>query len=80
MRRRGVRSDNILLVPANMLPSKGKWQRLANSLPEGDALLVVPKGDGRLRRPLRSIAIQLRKRGHRVVTVASDDHRSIISL
>jgi hypothetical protein len=62
-----------------MLPYKAAWQRLANNLPQGDALLVVPEGDDRLRHPMRLIAIQLRKQGRRVSTVASADLRSIIS-
>jgi hypothetical protein len=36
------RSAPGVLVPASLLPFKEEWQRIANALLEGDALLVVP--------------------------------------
>lgn len=71
LRRRHVQFDNIALVPASALPFKDEWQTIANALPRGDALLLVPEADSPMRRSLVSVAEQLRRRGHRVAAVGA---------
>jgi hypothetical protein len=34
-----ARLDNIVIVPASMLPFKAAWQKVANKLPRGGVLL-----------------------------------------
>lgn len=34
-----VKLDNIIIVPASMLPFKDTWQRFANTLPQGSVLI-----------------------------------------
>ncbi len=73
MRHHNLRSDNLAFVPASMLPFKEDWQRLANGLPHGNALFVVPDGESPIRNSMRSVAVQLLKHGLRVSAVASAD-------
>jgi hypothetical protein len=35
--------DNLVLVPASLLPYKAVWQQLANDQPPGTTLVVLPK-------------------------------------
>ncbi len=62
--------DNLTLVPASLLPFKDEWQRIANDLPKGSALFVVPDDDTPLRRRMRSVALHLRRRGRRISAVS----------
>ncbi len=66
---RHMSSDNITLVPANLLPFRDTWQHLADTLHQNDALLVVPAEDGSLRRTMDRVACQLQRQGRRVTTV-----------
>ncbi len=77
LRRRGVRFDNLALVPASLLPHRHEYQELANTLPPGQVLIVVPRAP-RLAF-LTKVAEQLRRRGHQVTTLSADQiiHRSI---
>jgi hypothetical protein len=34
--------DNLALVPASLLPVKATWQRIANELPTGSTLIILP--------------------------------------
>ena len=34
--------DNLALVPASLLPFKVTWQRMANELPTGSTLIILP--------------------------------------
>jgi hypothetical protein len=55
--RRGVQIDNAALVPASLLPLKTEWQAIANELPRGDILIVLPQPDeAAARRSLRCVA------------------------
>lgn len=71
-RRAKVRSDNLVLMPASMLPVKKEWQGVANQLPSGDALFVVPNRDIRIRRSMRQVASLLRSRGRHIATLYID--------
>jgi hypothetical protein len=44
LQRRGVRLDNVPLVPENLLPHKAQWQQPANEPPCGDVLIVLQLG------------------------------------
>ncbi len=75
LRRKGVHLDNLVLVPASLLPVKAYWQRIANALPPGDMLLVVPRCD-KQRRVVVAVARRLRERGTRVAMMDQEFHRS----
>ena len=66
---RKARFDNLALVPASMLPFKDEWQSIANELPEGGALILLPSPSNKQRRNCEKVAVELREKGHQVTTV-----------
>jgi hypothetical protein len=64
-----ARLDNLALVPANLLPYKAQWQQLANELPKGDILIILPDADQKLRQAIETVAKQLKTAGQRVTTL-----------
>ncbi len=72
LRRAGLQLDNIALVPASLLPFKDQWQRVANGLPVGDVLMVVPTGNTRLRKVLHALSPVLRVRGQHITTLSAE--------
>ncbi len=69
---RKVKLDNLAVVPASMLPFKHQWQQLANGLPEGSTLIILPTAMKRHRQPFERVARQLRKEGKQVTTVSTE--------
>jgi hypothetical protein len=72
LRRRSVRLDNIALVPASLLPRKATYQALANALPQGELLIVLPADNTHEQRTLQAVATLWRAKGRRVTTIAAD--------
>jgi hypothetical protein len=75
LRRPGVRLDNLALVPGNLLRYKRARQRIANSLPQGDVLIVLPGRDARQRKALEQLAARLQAKGRHVTTVRAERFR-----
>lgn len=69
---RKARLENVALVPGNMLPYKDQYQAIANSLPKGEVLIVVPPTDQPGRLVLERVASLLRSDGHQVTTIRSE--------
>ena len=67
---RRARPDNLALVPASLLPFKAIYQQLANDLPTGATLIVLPKAPGKPGQTLGNVASQLVAKGHQVTVVA----------
>jgi predicted DNA-binding WGR domain protein len=67
----GVRVENLALVPASLLPHKAQYQRLANQLPSGAVLVVLPDEDSPERQALHAAAARFLAKGHPVTTVAA---------
>jgi hypothetical protein len=72
LRRRHVRLDNVALVPASLLPRKATYQALANTLPQGELLIVLPTQNTQEQRTLQTVATLWRAKGRRVTTIAAD--------
>ena len=72
LRHPRVRLDNITLVPAHLLPRKAEYQALANELPEGDILVVLPPPDSRERPTMERVAALFRAKGRRVTVLAEE--------
>lgn len=70
LQRSTVHLDNVALVPASMLPLKGKWRAIANSLSYGETLIVLPY-QAKQRHVARSVASRLRERGKHVTVMDS---------
>jgi hypothetical protein len=64
-----ARLDNLALVPASMLPLKGAYQPLANTLPEGSVLICDNAPGQRIRAILAKVATFFRSKGHQVKTL-----------
>ncbi len=66
---RRARLDNIALVPASLLPRKGKYQKIANNLPTGGILICQTDKRERISRILARVAKWLQENGHFVRTL-----------
>ena len=69
---RRAQLDNLAIVPASLLPQKAEWQALANSLPSGSTVIVLPSKPGTARTALERISNQLSAHGARVMTIQHD--------
>ena len=69
---RRAQLDNVAIVPANLLPYKAIYQRIANGLPPGTTLIVVPEAPGKPGQTLGSVATQLQGKGHQVKVVPAN--------
>jgi hypothetical protein len=58
--------------PASLLSKKTIYQELANRMPRGRVLIVLPLSEGAPRRALESAAARLRDDGHQVAVMAAD--------
>ncbi len=61
---RKARLDNIALVPASLLPKKGRYQTIANNLPQGGVLICQTDKKQRISRILAWVAGFLTEQGH----------------
>jgi hypothetical protein len=59
-------------MPASALPYKDRWRAIANRLPAGEVLLLLPAADKPQRKTLATVAALLRGKGHRVTTIAAE--------
>lgn len=69
---RRARPDNLALVPASLLPFKAIYQQIANDLPTGATLIVVPRMPGKPGQTLGNVATQIKAKGHQVSVVSAD--------
>ena len=68
---RKARLDNVALVPASLLPRKGKYQTIANNLPRGSVLICQTNKTQKISRILESVARFFQENGHFVKTLPS---------
>jgi hypothetical protein len=66
---RQARLDNVALVPASLLPRKGKYQKIANNLPRGGVLICETHKKQRIADILKRVGKFLAENGHFVRTV-----------
>lgn len=72
LRRPSVHFDNVAIVPASLLPQRAKYQQIANALPRGQVLIIVPKQGPAQRRACTRVAARLKGSGHAVTTLAAE--------
>jgi hypothetical protein len=77
LRRPQVRLDNIALVPAHLLPRKAEYQAIANQLPDGEILLVLPPPDSRERTTMERVAQLFRAKGRHVTVLTEERLRPV---
>jgi hypothetical protein len=69
---RKARLDNIAIVPGSLLPHKATYQALANRLPPGDVLIVLPPDGSEAPASLAKTRALFEAKGHHVTTVRAD--------
>ena len=62
---RRAKLDNLVVVPASLLPFKAEYQAIANQQASGTTLVVLPAHDSLPRRTLLTVATQLQEKGKR---------------
>lgn len=65
-RVRNAQLENVALVPGNLFPFKKEYQAIANELPVGSTLIILPKSESRSKRALESVASILKAKGQAV--------------
>ena len=64
--------DNFALVTtANFLAFKTRYQQIANDLPKGSILFVLPESINRITKSLQTVAAGLKNQGYRVTTISA---------
>jgi hypothetical protein len=75
--RGGVKLDNVVLVPASLLPYKEHWQVIANDLPKGEFLIVLPC-QAKPQIVAKSVASRLREKGMHVMVISEELQRHVL--
>jgi hypothetical protein len=65
-----MKLDNVVLVPGSLLPFKNQYQEIANALPKGGILIVLPE-ELKQRRVFEQTAAQLKNKGRRIATISA---------
>jgi len=65
-------ADNLVLVPASLLPFKGQWDQLAGAVSSREALFITPEGETPLRMAMRRLVPQLRASGRHVTALSAN--------
>ena len=68
---RQVKLDNVAVVPGNLLPYKNQYQEIANGLPRGGILIVLPAALTK-RRVFEQTAVQFKNKGKRIATISAE--------
>jgi len=63
---RRAKKDNVALVPGSLLSQKAIYQHIANSLPRGAVLIVLPSDSPVQKQAMLDVAKQLGKQGLQV--------------
>jgi hypothetical protein len=66
-----MKLDNVALVPGSLLPFKSEYQEIANGLPKGGILIVLPQEQGSPR-VFKQTAAQLKNKGKRIATISAE--------
>jgi len=66
---RKAKLDNLVLVPASLLPFKAEYQRIANELPAGTTLIMLPEDNDPQRQRLEAVAATMKAKGQPVITM-----------
>ncbi len=67
-----VQLDNLTLVPASLLPRKADYEAIADRLPRGEVLLVLPPVGSPERATMERVAATFRAKGRRVTVLTEE--------
>jgi hypothetical protein len=68
---RKAKLDNLVLVPASLLPQKGKFQAIANDEPLGTTFIILPPIGSRLRSTVELLVDRLHAKGKLIKVMAN---------
>jgi hypothetical protein len=68
---RKAKLDNLVLVPASLLPFKAEYQAIANQQAPGTTLVVLPVGDSLPRQTLERVVSRMQEKGQPVWVLQS---------
>jgi hypothetical protein len=68
-----TRFDTLVLVPASLLSFKAAWQQLANELPVGSTLIVLPSSGSLQSEAVEKIAASFEALGWAVTTLPASE-------
>ncbi len=77
LRRPPVQLDNLTLVPASLLPRKADDEALADDLPRGEVLLVLPPAGSPERTTMQRVAQLFRAKGRHVTVLTEERLESV---
>lgn len=69
---RRAASDNLALVPGSVLLERAKWRAVAEKLPRGQVLIVLPKREHPQHQTVQRVADRMRANGQAVTTLPID--------
>jgi hypothetical protein len=72
LRRPQVKLDNLTLVPASLLSRKADYEAIADQLPRGEVLLVLPPADSPERTTMQRLAQLFRAKGRHVTLLTEE--------
>jgi hypothetical protein len=64
--------NNLAVVPASLLPFKAKWQAVANNLPQGTVLVVLPRTNSTARQSAEVVVRYLKAEGRTVAVMGTE--------
>ena len=65
--------DNLVLVPASLLPFKAAWQQIANELPTGSALIILSSSNNPHSQAAEKIVASFEALGWAVTTLPASE-------
>ncbi len=66
-------------MPGSLLPFKNEYQQIANRLPKGGLLIVLPQ-ELSSRRVFEKTAVQLKQQGKWIITIAATRFSGVLRL
>jgi hypothetical protein len=69
-------ATNLTILPGSLLPVRTLCQQLADALPTGTVLVVLPETAGPQRAALETVAVVLAAQGRRVTKRSADSVRT----
>ena len=70
---RKAKLDNLALLPGSELAQIARYQEMANELPDGGVLIVLPSKSPKQKQALLAVAKLLAEHGHQVRVISSEE-------
>lgn len=67
-RRPGSRGEHVVLLPGHLLRYQERWQPVADALPAGEVIVILPNSAGALTTTFAAVIPLITAAGHHVTT------------